>query len=83
MMVFAIHEVSKPELFWSGQLDLPQTTELRAAIPSVDGRHGVCIFRSDSVETVRNIVDSATSAISKNEFYAIDEANVHGLPAPQ
>ena len=81
MMVFAVHEVSEPKVFWSGQLDLPKGTELRAAIPSLDGRHGVCVFRSDSVDTVRNVVDAATSTISKNEFYAIDEANLHGLPA--
>jgi hypothetical protein len=81
MLVFAIHEVSEPELFWSGQLDLPAGTEMRAAIPSVDGRRGVCIFKSDSVDTVRNVVDGATSKVSTNEFYAINEANLRGLPA--
>jgi hypothetical protein len=81
MLVFTIHEVSEPELFWSGQLDLPNGTELRAAIPSADGSRGVCIFKSDSVDTVRNVVDSATSTVSKNEFYAINEANLIGLPA--
>ena len=81
MLVFAIHQVSEPELFWSGQLDLPQGTELRAAIPSDDGRRGVCIFESDSVDTVRNVVDRATSTVSKNEFYAINETHLHGLAA--
>ena len=81
MLVFAIHEVSEPELFWSGQLDLPEGTELRAAIPSVDGSRGVCIFKSDSVDTVRNVVDGATSKVSKNEFHAINETNLRGLPA--
>jgi hypothetical protein len=81
MLVFAVHQVSEPALFWSGQLDLPQGTELRAAIPSQDGSHGVCIFKSDSVETVRNVVDSATSKISTNKFYPIDEANLFGLTA--
>lgn len=81
MLVFAIHEVSEPELFWSGQLDLPRGTELRAAIPSQDGSRGVCIFKSDSVDTVRNVVDGATGKISKNEFHPINEANLHGLPA--
>ena len=81
MLVFAIHEVSEPEQFWSGQLDLPQGTKLRAAIPSQDGSRGVCIFESDSVDTVRTIVDGATSKVSKNEFHAVNEANLHGLPA--
>jgi hypothetical protein len=81
MLVFAIHQVSEPELFWSGQLNLPQGTELRAAIPSEDGRRGVCIFKSDSVDTVRDVVDNATRTVSKNEFYAIDEAHLQGVPA--
>ena len=28
MYVIAIHEISDPEAFWSGQLDLPKGTEL-------------------------------------------------------
>jgi hypothetical protein len=41
----------------------------------------VCVFRSDSVDTVRNIVDGATGQISTNEFYAVDEGHALGLPA--
>ena len=81
MYVLAIHDVSDPGLFWSGQLDLPKGTELRAALPSVDGSRGVCIFTSDSVDTVKNLVDGATAAISKNEFHALNDANAMGLPS--
>ena len=81
MYVAAIREISNPTAFWSGQLDLPKGTELQVAVPSDDGQRGVCIFKSDSVDTVRNIVDGATAAISKNEFYAINDANALGLPA--
>ena len=81
MYVAAIHEISNPEAFWSGQLELPQGTALRVAVPSADGKRGVCVFTSDSVDTVRTIVDGATSPISKNEFYAINDANALGLPA--
>ena len=81
MYVLAIHDVSDPELFWSGQLDLPEGTVLTTALPTADGRRGVCVFRSDSVDTVRNIVDGATSAVSKNEFYAINDAGALGLTA--
>ena len=81
MYVVAIHEISNPDAFWGGQLDLPNGTELSVAVPSTDGRNGVCIFKSDSVDTVKGIVDGATSAISKNEFYAASAANAQGLPA--
>ena len=81
MYVIAIHEISNPDAFWGGQLDLPEGTEVSVVLPSADGTHGVCVFKSDSVDTVRGIVDGATSAISKNEFHAINEHNALGLPA--
>ena len=81
MYVISIHSVSDPELFWSGKLDLPAGTELPVVLPTSDGAHGVCVFRSDSVDTVRNLVDGATASVSKNEFYAINEGNALGLPA--
>ncbi len=80
MFVIAIHEVSDPDAFWSGKLDLPEGTQLPIVAPSSDGTRGVCVFTSDSVDTVRNLVDGATGAISKNEFYAINEGNALGLP---
>jgi hypothetical protein len=81
MYIFTIHSVSDPQAFWSGQLDLPEGTEQTMAVPSADGTRGVCVFKSDSVDTVRNIVDGATAAVSRNEFYAINEGGALGLPA--
>jgi hypothetical protein len=82
MHVISIHTVSDPQAFWSGKLDLPEGTELPIVLPSADGRHGVCVFETDSLETVRQLVDGATAAVSSNEFYAIDSSNALGLPTP-
>ena len=81
MLVSTIHRVSDPSAFWGGQLDLPAGTELVVVMPSDDGTRGVCVFRSDSVDTVRSIVDGATAAVSTNEFYAVNETNAQGLPS--
>lgn len=81
MYVFTVHQVSDPEAFWSGKLDLPEGTELPVVIPSADGKRGVCVFKSDSVDTVKTIVETATATVSRNEFYAINEGNALGLPA--
>jgi hypothetical protein len=81
MYVVAIHSISDPDAFWGGKLDLPEGTELPFVAPSNDGTRGVCIFKSDSVDTVRNLVDGATAAIAKNEFYALNASNAQGLPA--
>jgi hypothetical protein len=80
MYVVAIHSISNPDAFWGGQLDLPEGTELPVVVPSSDGTRGVCVFKSDSVDTVRNLVDGATGAISANEFHAVNEGNAQGLP---
>ena len=81
MLVSTIHTVSDPQAFWGGKLDLPNGTELIVVMPSADGRRGVCVFRSDSVDTVRGIVDGATSKVSRNEFFAVNDDNAQGLPA--
>ena len=80
MHVFTIHTVSDPDAFWAGKLDLPEGTELPVVVPSSDGTRGVCVFTSDSVDTVREIVEAATGTISRNEYYAINEDNAQGLP---
>ena len=81
MYIITIHAVSDPQAFWSGQLNLPEGTELPMVVPSADGTRGVCVFKSDSVDTVRTIVDGASSTVSRNEFYAINEGGALGLPA--
>ena len=81
MYVMTIHSISDPEAFWSRPLDLPEGTELPFVAPSSDGTRGVCVFKSDSVDTVRNLVDGAAGAISSNEYHAINEGNAQGLPA--
>ena len=80
MYVIAIHSISNPDAFWGAQLELPEGTELPVVAPSSDGTRGVCVFKSDSVDTVRNLVEGAAGAISSNEYYAIDEGTAQGLP---
>ena len=80
MYVIAVHSISDPAAFWSGKLDLPEGTELPIVMPSADGTRGVCIFTSDSVDTVKSVVDGATAKISRNEFFALNERNAQGVP---
>jgi hypothetical protein len=80
MYVISIHSVSDPVAFWGGQLTLPEGTELSIVAPSSDGTQGVCVFKSDSVDTVRNLVEGAAGMVSSNEYYAINDGNALGLP---
>jgi hypothetical protein len=81
MHVIAIHQISDPQSFWGGQLDLPNGTALPGAFPNVDGTRGVCIWESDSIDTVRALVDGAFGEISDTEYYAVDSGNARGLPS--
>jgi hypothetical protein len=81
MYVIAIHSISDPKAFWGGQLDLPEGTTLPCVLPNGDGTRGVCIFESDSVDTVRNLVESAAGQISTNEYFQVNAQNALGLPS--
>jgi hypothetical protein len=80
MYVISIHSVTNPDAFWGGQLDLPEGTELPLVAPSSDGTRRVCVFKSDSINTVRTLVEGAAAEISSNEYYEINEGNAQGLP---
>jgi hypothetical protein len=79
MYVAAIHSISDPKAFWGGQLDLPQGTTISTVVPNQDGTRGICIFESDSLDTVRTAVDRATRPFSSNEYFAVNEQNAQGL----
>jgi hypothetical protein len=81
MYVIAIHSISDPERFWGGELDLPEGTTLPSVLPNEDGTRAVCVWESDSVETVRNLVESAAGEISSNEYFEVNANKAQGLPA--
>lgn len=80
MYVIAIHSVSDPEQFWGGQLDMPEGTSLPTVAPNADGTRAVCIWESDSVDTVKQIVEGAAGDISRNEYFAVNAGSAQGLP---
>jgi hypothetical protein len=81
MYVVAIHQISDPGAFWGGKLDLPEGTTLPSVLPNDDGSRAVCVWESDSVDTVRDLVETAAGQISTNEYFGVNAANAQGLPA--
>jgi hypothetical protein len=82
MYVIAIHDITDPDAFWAkaGEVDMPDGTELPTVAPNGEGTRAVCVWKSDSVETVKQIVEGAAGDISNNEFFAVQEENAQGLP---
>ena len=81
MHVVAIHSISDPEAFWGGNLDLPEGTTLPTVLPNEDGSRAICVWESDSVDTVKDLVEGAAGEISNNEYFAVNDDNAQGLPS--
>jgi hypothetical protein len=83
MYVIAIHDITDPEQFWAkaNEVDIPDGTELPTVAPNEDGTRAVCVWKSDSVDTVKNVVEGAAGDISSNQFFAVNEGSAQGLPS--
>jgi len=86
MYVVAIHAIDDPKTFWDAAqvvlAELPEGTTLQSAIPNEDGSRAVCLWESDSVDTVRGIVEGAAGHVSTNEYFDVNAQNAIGLPVP-
>ena len=83
MFAIAIHQISDPEKFWASaqDMELPEGTALHTVAPNADGTRAICVWETDSVDTVRDFVESAAGDISNNEYYEVNEQTAIGLPA--
>jgi hypothetical protein len=85
--VVAIHQINDPENFWSGAAravpNLPSGVRLHATYPQGDGSRAVCLWEAESVDAVRQLVDSGVGDTSRNEYFEVDaqHAGALGLPA--
>ena len=82
MHIIAIHSISDPDRFWGAadSSEIPEGTTLRSALPNEDGSRAVCVWESDSVDSVKELVESTVGDVSKNEFFEVNEQNAQGLP---
>lgn len=83
MYVIAIHTISDPEKFFAaaeeGTSRLPEGVELPCVLPSTDGSKTICLWRADSVDTVRALVEEMVGAFSSNEYFAVNDEQAMGL----
>jgi len=81
MLIVAQHAVTDPAVFWptAAQAPLPDDVRLLQVLPSIDGRHGVCLWQAESVERVREIVNAAVGHVSRTEFFPVEEQTAVGL----
>jgi hypothetical protein len=83
MYVIIQHSINSPDRFWEivkGVTSFPPGMTLHATLPSSDGKKAVCIWEAPSVDSVRDLVDSAVGTFSSNEYFEVSEKDAVGLP---
>ncbi len=83
MYVGVIHRISDPEAFEAAEqralgAGLPEGISLPIHAATLDHTTGMCIWEGESVEAVRELVESVVGEHSENEYF---ELEVDGLPA--
>jgi hypothetical protein len=82
MHIAVIHQISDPEKFWgtAGESELPEGITLNSALPNADGSRAVCLWKAESVDAVKQLVEDTVGDVSSNEFFEINAENARGLP---
>lgn len=87
MYVTAIHQITDPEKFRQAvRAATPPTSEFPAGIvlhstfSNPDDTKAVCLWEAETVEEVRDLVDSAVGQFSQNEYFEVSKETALGLP---
>ncbi len=84
MFIVAKHTIHDPEKFWQAVQDsmprIPDSAKPHAVLPNKDGNEAVCLWESDSIDTVKNYIESEAGDVSTNEFYEVESSKALGLP---
>jgi hypothetical protein len=62
--------------------DAPPGVQLREFYPSQDRTAATCLWEGDSLESVREYVDSTLSDAAENTYFEVDAEQSVGLPRP-
>jgi hypothetical protein len=83
MYAIAIHDIADPQKFWAGaqDMELPQGTALHTVAPNQDGTRAICIWEADSIDAIRDFVETNVGDVSTNEYFEVNAGNAMGLPA--
>ena len=57
----------------------PPGITLHYFLPNLDASKAVCLWEADSLESVKNLVDTTLGSTTKNEFFEVDTKNAWGL----
>jgi hypothetical protein len=86
MYVVARHRIKDAERFLSlaqvAAEQAPPGVYGRQFCPSCDGSEAVCLWETDSLETVKNYLDSLVGEASDNAYFQVSTEQAIGIPEP-
>jgi hypothetical protein len=62
------------------QQRLPKTLTPLQYLPSADGRKAVCVWETDSLNTLREFMDRETTGAARNDYFELKVEKAIGLP---
>ena len=85
MHIIIQHRITDPEKFFAMEPDevlaaAPPGTQGRQFLVSKDSSSAVCLWESDSIDTLRGFMDGMTAEAADNSYYEVDTERSMGLP---
>ncbi len=84
MLIVVHHKISDVPAFWKSAQEslpnLPAGIKIHQVLPSPDMATGVCLWEADSIDQLREYLNSKVGSISDNTYMEVNTANAMGLP---
>jgi hypothetical protein len=78
------HTISNPQEFWGRAQkalpNLPEGIKVHVVLPNEAMDKGTCVWEAESLEKIKEFLETATGDVSQNDYMVINEANAMGLP---
>lgn len=83
MYIMVQHTISEPAVFWNAAdpTAFPPQVKLHHTFPTPDGTRAVCIWETDSVDTLRNFLEPVVGRVSRNEYFPVENRDGLGRPS--
>jgi hypothetical protein len=84
MYIIVQHQVRDPQTFLAGirasQDALPPGIDPLQVLPNADGTSVTCLWKADSLDSVRAVVEDSVGSVSENRYYEVNTDAALGLP---
>ncbi len=86
MFIVVHHRISDPEVFRAlgehPQSARPKHWRLHHLLPDPSGTRCICLWEADSVEALREYIDSSLGVVSANDYFEVDQEAALGIARP-